>query len=127
MRAAALIEGLRLEAPVALEPFVVQPVSPARKFIGRDGGAIFNAELADAGFVTSVDQATWGAQLWPRRKLALAICSSVEADERAIDAFLAVAGRMTDVFALSHGAIPACTSARSSSATTTVQPGAPLP
>lgn len=56
MRAAALIEGLRLEAPVTLEPFVVQPVSPDRKFIGRDGRRIFNAELADAAFVTSVDQ-----------------------------------------------------------------------
>ena len=37
MRAAALIEGVRLDTPVALEPFVVQPVSRDRKFIGRDG------------------------------------------------------------------------------------------
>jgi hypothetical protein len=41
MRAAALIEGLRLEARVTLEPFVVQPVSLDRKFIGRDGRGIY--------------------------------------------------------------------------------------
>ena len=75
IRAAALIEGLRLETPVTLEPFVVRPVSLDRKFIGRDGRAIFNAELADAAFVTYIDRPTWGVQLWPRRKLALAICS----------------------------------------------------
>ena len=46
MRAAALIEGLRLEDPITLEPLVVTPVSPDRKFIGRDGRGIFNAELA---------------------------------------------------------------------------------
>jgi hypothetical protein len=106
MRAAALIEGLRLAAPVTLEPFVVRAVSPDRKFIGRDGRGIFNAELADAGFVTSVDQSTWGTQLWPRRQLALAVCAPVEGDARAMAAFQGVTRRMTDVLALSHGGDP---------------------
>ena len=106
MRAAALIEGVRLDTPVALEPFVVQPVSRDRKFIGRDGRHIFNAELADAGFVTSVDQPTWGTQLWPRRQLAFAVSSPIEGDVRAIAAIEAVARRMADVFALSHGGDP---------------------
>jgi hypothetical protein len=106
MRAAALIEGLRLETPVTLEPFVVRPVSLERKFIGRDGRAIFNAELADAAFVTYVDQSTWGAQLWPRRKLALAVCSPVAGDAGGIAVVHAMSGRMTDVLALAHGGDP---------------------
>lgn len=107
IRAAALIEGLRLEAPITLQPFLVTPVSPDRKFIGRDGRGIFNAELADAGFVTSVDQPTWATQLWPRRQLALAVSSAVEGEARTMPLVLAlVAGRMTDVLALSHGGDP---------------------
>ena len=107
IRAAALIEGLRLEAPITLQPFVVTPVSPDRKFIGRDGRGIFNAELAAAGFVTSVDQPTWAAQLWPRRQLALAVSSAVEGEARTMPLVLAlVAGRMTDALALSHGGDP---------------------
>ena len=106
MRVAALIEGVRLEAPVTLEPFVVRPVLSDGKFIGRDGRDIFNAELADAGFVTSVDQSTWAAQLLPRRQLALAVSSTVEGDARAIAVIQAITGRITDVLALSHGGDP---------------------
>jgi len=107
MRAAALIEGLRLDAPITLQPFVVTPVAADRKFIGRDGRAIFNAELAAAGFATAVDQPTWGAQLWPRRRLALAVSSAVEGDAATMPMVLAlVANRMTDVLAFSHGGDP---------------------
>src|ERR1044072_7413974 len=106
IRAAALIEGLVCEPPIAPEPFVVRPVSLDRKFIGRDGRAIFNAELADAAFVTHVDQPTWGTRLWPRRKLAFAICSPLEGDAQAIAAIRAVTGQMRDVLALSHGGDP---------------------
>ena len=102
-----MIEGLRLDELITLQPFVVTPVSPDRKFIGRDGRDIFNAELADARFVTSVTQPTWGVQLWPRRQLALAVCSRVEGDARTMPMVLALAAnRMTDVLALSHGGDP---------------------
>jgi len=78
-----------------------------RKFIGRDGRAIFNTELAAAGFATAVDQPTWGAQLWPRRRLALAVSSAVEGDAATMPMVLAlVANRMTDVLAFSHGGDP---------------------
>ena len=56
--------------------------------------------------MTYIDQPTWGVQLWPRRKLALAICSPVEGDAGAIAVIQAVSGRMTNVLALAYGGDP---------------------
>lgn len=105
-RSAFLLEGVSLDAPLDVPPFTVTPVSPERKFIGRDGCMIFNAELADAGFVTQVGQPAWAVQIWPRRKLALAVCGPVEAGADAALQLASMANALADALALSHGGEP---------------------
>jgi len=106
IRAAVLLEGLRLDEPLSFPPFEVSPVPKERKFIGRDGREIFNAELAQAGFVTEVDAPGWGVQLWPRKQLAFAICQPLEGDVHISFAVAALANQLADLVTLSHGGEP---------------------
>lgn len=54
VRAAWLIEGVRMDGPVRMAPLSLSPVSLDRGYVGREAREIFNAELTDAGFVTAV-------------------------------------------------------------------------
>lgn len=107
-RSAYLIEGVRLDTEWRLMPLVARPTAPDRGYFGRDGREIFNAELADAGFVTRISRPGWGAQIAPRHRLALVLVDAVEVEQSSDGVRLAnlVVSRLADLVALTHGGAP---------------------
>ena len=78
-----------------------------RGYIGADGRGILNAELENAGFVTTIERSTWGMQIAPRRRLALAVSFPIEVSDIADSFGLGrLANRATDALTLSHGGAP---------------------
>lgn len=78
VRAAWLIEGVRIDGPVRMGPLTLSQVALERGYIGREAREIFNAELADAGFVTMVERPIWGPQIAPYRRLVRVITDELE-------------------------------------------------
>lgn len=107
-RCAYLLEGVRLDDEIRLHPMTVGPIALEHGYFGRDGRDIFNAALARAGFVTVIAPWTWGPQIAPRRRLALAVADILEVDDAASAVTLtnSIATRVADALALTHGGAP---------------------
>ena len=76
-RIAHLVEGVRLDSALRLEPYDLWPIPAERGFGGQDLRNILNAELRAAGAVTVVDRPSWGVQVGLYRLLAFAISGPV--------------------------------------------------
>jgi hypothetical protein len=61
-----------------MAPLSLSPVSLERGYVGREAREIFNGELADAGFVTAVEQPIWGAQIAPYRRLVRVVSDELD-------------------------------------------------
>lgn len=106
LRAAFLIDGLRLEEPLRLGTVLFVPVAPERGFIGRDGREIFNGELDEHGFVTHIQPSSWGMQLAPRRKMAVALVDVIDGEIELWRSTIEMVRQALDLLALSHGGDP---------------------
>lgn len=107
-RSAYLLEGVRLEEPMTLTPLLVSQVAVERGYGGRDLREVLNQELGDAGFVTEIAPWSWGPQVAPGRRLALAVCERLETGDvhEALHAYSVLIARLTDLLALTHGGAP---------------------
>jgi hypothetical protein len=107
VRAAWLIEGVRLEEPLRMGPLHLSPVPLDRGYFGREAREIFNAELADAGFVTAVSRPIWGAQIAPYRRLVRAVSDELALEDASQLAILnAAAAKAADALAVIWGGAP---------------------
>jgi hypothetical protein len=107
IRAAWLIEGVRIEGSVRMGSLRLSPVSLDRGYVGREAREIFNAELADAGFVTAVDRPMWGAQIAPYRRLVRAVSDEFSlGDASHLAALNTVAAKAADLLAVIWGGAP---------------------
>jgi hypothetical protein len=108
MRAAYLLEGLRLEAELQLPPLTLSPIPIEHGYVGRDGREIFNACLDQAGFVTRIGRPAWAVQFAPRRRLAHLTLPALEVGEVSASArsIAAAVRQVADLLSLSHGGSP---------------------
>jgi hypothetical protein len=107
VRAAWLIEGVRIDGPARMAPLSLSPISLDRGYVGREARGIFNAELADAGFVTAVERPIWGAQIAPYRRLVSVISDELDLDGLAeVGALTSLAANAANVLAVIWGGAP---------------------
>lgn len=108
LRAAALIEGLRLDEPTHVAGVLVSPVPHEGGFAGRELRETFNALLADHGFVSEFERPQWGVQLAPRRRLCFVSAPPLEVPDLVEASGVASArlAQLVDALALTHGGAP---------------------
>lgn len=102
------MDGVRLETELRLPPLSARPIGLDRGFVGRDGREIFNRELAEIGYVTSINAPAWGVQFGPRHRLALIESDALDIGEGVAGAQIpnALASRVGDLLALTNGGAP---------------------
>lgn len=107
VRAAWLIQGVRVDGPARMAPLSLSPVSLDRGYVGREARDIFNAELAGAGFVTAVERPIWGAQVAPYRRLVRVVTDELDvAGSSDVVALASFAARCADVLTVMWGGAP---------------------
>jgi len=90
-----------------MDPLSLSQVSLDRGYFGREAREIFNAELADAGFVTTVERRIWGSQIAPYRRLVRAVSDEVDVGGVSeLGGLNALAARAADVLAVTWGGAP---------------------
>lgn len=106
LRAAMLIEGLRLDGPQRIGGLILEPMG--HHFAGRDLREPLNEMLAARGFVSEFEAPIWAAQLGPRRRLALVLTPPLEADDVVTASQYAsiVLRQLVDALTLTHGGAP---------------------
>ena len=96
-----------MDRSVRMAPLSLSPVSLDRGYVGGEAREIFNAELADAGFVTAVERPIWGAQIAPYRRLVRVIGDELDMDDASkIGALDSLAAKAANVLVVVWGGAP---------------------
>jgi hypothetical protein len=108
LRAAALIEGLRLDEELRVGGIEIAPVDLDHGFAGRELREPLNALLGEQDFVSVFDRPIWSAQIGPRHRLSFAVAPAIETPDIVSASQVASARlvQLVDALNVTHGGAP---------------------